>query len=886
MNSDLAAPDKRKLEQSGPTEAASALKDGRDSLIGALSGLAPVEFLRRHARLLDDYFQRCFESSTVGPSLKINANPFAIIALGGFGRREQCMHSDVDLLFLFEKKIPTRTEGLIREVVYPLWDIGMDVGYAVRTVRECLSLSRKDFESLTPLLDARFVCGMSTVASRLGESLREKVLKHQQKTVIKWLVETNRNRHHLFGDSSYLLEPNLKEGQGGLRDYHTLLWIARILFDLKEPRDLEYMGCLSHREYLSLRKALDFIWNVRNRLHLMSGRKWDHLIFEYQMPLAEAMGFKKTNGQEPVEIFLSVLHGQMDFIKQQHLRFFYEQGLDRSGRRRKKPSQRTRIQDLSVENDMLFFASPEAVLKSPQLLIQIFEESARLGVPLSGEARRLIQELSPFVARGSRETLRSFERILCHPGTFNVLKEMLESGFLTAFLPEIKGVVHRIQYDAYHLYPVDFHLLQTVEAVLRFAEAADDSLDKMIFRLYSEIQNRRLLFWAALLHDIGKGTSEGDHAEHGAVMARRAMEAVGCSAGDSETVAFLVKEHLFLMKTATRRDLQDEETAIFCARRIKDPERLKMLYLLTVADSIATGPKAWTSWTAAILKDLFLKTLRILEKGELASSEVMERVKNTGRALVDAMKGPEKKAEMTRLLEVMSPRYLISVPMEAILGHVSLFLNLGESEFVWEVSKGEDPETREVTLCAKDRPGLFSKIAGAMTLNGIDILDAQAFTWKNKMALDIFTVKPPPDLLFEKERWERARKNLEAALSGTLDLSKSLEKKMASQWPTRIRSAKRPLRITVDNSSSSFFTLIEVVADDFPGLLYRVSDAILRCNLDIWVAKISTKVDQVVDVFYVRDLDGQKVDSPDQEKAIRQAIKRALQQPLGGRNGT
>jgi len=863
-----------------PGSAAAALKGTRDALMGELSALSSPDLLKRHALMLDEYFRRCFEVSAIGPTLRINANPYAIMALGGYGRQEQCVHSDVDLLFLFHKKIPPEAEGLIQEVVYPLWDLGLDVGYAVRTVKECLQLSKKDYEILTPLLDARFICGMSPVASYLFESIREKILVKQGKAVIGWLVESNRNRHHQYGDSSYLLEPNLKEGQGGLRDYHTLLWMARILFDLKQPRDLEYSGCLSHKEFELLRKALVFIWDVRNRLHSLMGRKWDQLLFENQIQLAEKMGYRKRNGQEPVEVFLGMLHGHMDFIKQQHLRFLYEQGLDTPAARKKKARKHPSVPDLFLEKEMLHFASPEAVLRSPRLLIQIFEESLRLKVPLSGEAGRLIQELAPLIQSGSGEVIRSFERILCTSKAFDVLKAMLNSDFLTAFIPEFKDILHRIQYDAYHLYPVDLHLLRTVDALHSLAEEnADPSSDAMMAALFQEVKKRKLLFWAALLHDIGKGSSGGDHAGKGAAMARRVMEAKGYGPRDAETVYFLVQEHLLLVKTATRRDLQDEETAIFCARRIKDPERLKMLYLLTAADSMATGPKAWTGWTQALLKDLFLKTLRILETGELATREITSRVERKQVTLMEAAKTAGRESEMAALLDVLSPRYLISVPAEGILKHGALYRRLEENGCVWQVSPGKDPRTREVTLCANDRPGLFSKIAGVFTLNGIDILEAQAFTWKNGTALDIFVVKPPADLLFEAQRWERTQTNLEAALSGELDLAQALDFKLSKFRTYRIPGAKRPSRVVVDNDTSSFFTLIEVFADDFPGLLYGVSNAMYRCGLDIRVAKISTQVDQVVDVFYVRDLEGQKVDGPEQEAVIRATVEAALQHP-------
>ncbi len=865
-------------------DAAAALRRQRQRLFKAQASLCAPDFLQEHAKIFDAYFHTAFASSRIGPLLKINANPYAIVALGGYGRKEQCVHSDVDLLFLFEKKVPRKAEALIRELVYPLWDMGMEVGYAVRTVKESLALGKKDFESLTPLLDARFICGISNVAVRLAEALRETLLKKHGKTVVKRLVRANRNRHFQFGDSSSLLEPHLKEGQGGLRDYHTMLWIARILFDLRTPRELEYGGCLSHREFERLQRALAFIWEVRNRLHLLSGRKWDRLLFENQIALADAMGFKKTDGQEPVEVFLSILHGHMDFIKSQHLRFLYEQGLDRPSGRKKRARPKAGIPGLFVEDDMLYFEAPEQVVKAPALLVQIFEQSLRLKIPLSGEAKRLIQELSPLVEGSSPVVRRSFERILLGRQAHRVLREMLDSGFLSAFIPEFKGVLHRIQYDAYHLFPVDLHLLHTVEALHGFREEAT-SPDPLLTRLFFEIKNRKRLLWAALLHDIGKGTSRGDHAQKGAVTAQAVMTAKGYSPADAKAVAFLVKEHLFLMKTATRRDLQDEETAIYCARRVKDPERLKMLYLLTAADAAATGPKAWNSWTAALLKDLFLKTLRILERGELASREAMEAVHRKRRALVEAVETPEERAAVAALLEAMSPRYLIAVPQRAILNHIALYRQLKGQGAVWQVVQGKDPSLREITVCAKDRPGLFSMIAGVFTLNGIDILDAQAFTWKNQTALDLFTVKPPPDRLFEKERWIRAKMHLDAVLAGSLDLSRALKDKFSTGGVPRIRGTRRPFRVSVDNAGSSFFTLIEVVADDFPGLLYGVSDAIFRCGLDIRVAKIATKVDQVVDVFYVRDLEGQKADTPAQEARIRSALEAALKDPLTGKGG-
>lgn len=843
-----------------------------------LKGKEP-DFLRQHTRLLDDYFRKAFETSQVGPRMDIRKNPYAIIALGGYGREEQCIHSDVDLLFLFKKKVPKEAENLVQEIIYPLWDIGLDVGYATRSLKECLALAGKDHEILTPMLDARFVCGWSMLFANLVDELRTKIIKHKSRPIIDWLVKRNELRHLQFGDSAYLLEPNLKEGQGGLRDYHTMLWIARIEFNAKQFRDLEFLGLLSHEEFESLSASIRFVWNVRNRIHYICGRKCDQLHFENQVKLARALNYKSDNGQAPVEKFMGALHGQMEALKQQHLVFLHELGYEKPRKRKRKSQKTSAVDGLDVvEWGMLNFAAPEKIVQSPDLLMKIFEESARLKLPLSAEAKRLVKEFSHLVTktyRVSKPIVQSFEHILVAPAPkFNVLNEMLNTGFLEKFIPEFRVVRNRIQYDEYHLYPVDKHLLRTVQTVKKFGTAKESSLEPLCDKLYRNLKEKRLLLWAALLHDIGKGESVENHSEKGAEVVETILNQKGLKPAHIETVMFLVQEHLLLIKTATRRDIYDEETAISCARKVKDIQRLKMLYLLTVADSIATGPKAWNDWTATLLRDFFLKVLNVLEKGELATAEAVEIVLQKKNAISAAAASRQAGKEVKALLAAMSPRYLLYMPADEIKKHVRLYqeLSVGNSEFLWEIEHPADANTRAVTICAHDRPGLISKIAGVFTLNNIDILDVQVFTWRNNIALDIFKVKPPPDPILEDEKWQRTAANLEAALSGELDLTAALNKKVRTYRNGKAGLDQKPHRVTLDNTNSSFFTIIEVFTYDFPGLLYSISDAIYRCDLNIWVAKIATKADQVVDVFYVRDVNGQKVDLPEQVTAIKAAI--------------
>jgi len=865
------------------THPALLLKESRHRLIQEfLDGRAP-DFMERHAALLDEFFRRSFETSQIGPRIDIARNPFALIALGGYGRNDQCVHSDVDLLILFAKRVPDNAEGLIREIVYPLWDIGLEVGHATRSLRECITLAAGDFEILTPLLDARFITGMSNLYSALQQQLRDKLIERKSRRIIDWLVETNQSRHVRFGDSAYLLEPNLKEGQGGLRDYHTLLWIARIRAHLKQPRDLEYLGWLSHDEYRLLSEALAFVFRVRNRLHVASGRKVDRLHFEQQLDLSRAMGYRPTNGQEPVERFLGDLHGHMECIKQLHQMLLFEQGYELRRRRARRRAKQSRVEGIDIVREALNFASSRHVARQPLLLLKIFEESARLKLPLSSEARRIVKEFGHFFNRnlaGAPDAVKSFERILAAPApTFNVLSAMHHTGLLTRLIPEFQAIHNRIQYDEYHLFPVDRHLLRAVQTLKQLAYD-DPSPDPFARQLFQELKHPKRLLWATLLHDIGKGV-KGGHALRGAAMAEATLRAKGYRPDDIEEVGFLVREHLLLVQTALRRDLNDEETAITCARAVGDGERLKMLYLLSMADSMATGPKAWNTWTAALLKDLFFKVLNILERGELASREAVDVIAQKQAAVLNLGEDAGDLAFLAQTARMMSPRYLLNVPVSQIRDHVRLFRRLGHQRFAWDIQPVPDSHARTVTICAQDRPGLFASIAGVFTLNRIDILDAQVFTWRNNVALDVLKVTPPPDPIFEEEKWERAAGHLREALEGRLDLAVLIRERKPPLRPHRPRAMQRPPRVQVNNQASSFFTIIEVFADDYPGLLFNITNALYRSRLDIWVAKITTNVDQALDVFYVRDFDGQKVDRPEQVETITAAIHRALPPDAG-----
>lgn len=854
------------------------LKEGRKQLIqDFLAGDAP-DFLGRQTRLLDDYLREICRVLDNRPALSPR-DPYAIVALGGYGRGEMCIHSDVDLLFLFDAAIPENAVDFIRAVVYPLWDLGLYVSHNARILAEPVALPDGAVSSLTALLDARFVAGAPALFSAFKTKFRTELVEPQAQALIDWLIETNRERHDHFGDSSYLLEPNLKEGQGGLRDYQTLMWVARIQRDLRESRELESYGYLSHEEYHELTRALGFIWMVRNHLHHLAGKKHDRFGFEYQKSVADLLGYVAQEGQQPVERFLGRLQEEMSFLKDLHLMFVYElESLRGNTERAAVPG--APAPGLQIHRGMLRFDSPQAVLNDPALLMRIFEESGRLQLPLGIEAKRLVKNMRRYLTdsvRSSPEVVASFETILSAPPfRFTPLNEMLWTGLLTRFIPQLEAIRHRIQYDQYHLHPVDKHSLKVVRTLKLFGGPSDPSHGRLCGELYAALPDWRPLLWAALLHDIGKGESGGDHAKKGPPIAAEILKELGYDEDLIETVSLLIREHLLLAKTATRRDIHDEETAIFCARRVQDPERLKMLYLLTVADSIATGPKAWNDWSLSLIQGLYFYTLRLLEQGELASKEAVERVEAKKTALIRLTTTPEERAAVEAVMPFMSPRYLLFAEPSEMLVHVNLHKLMGAEPFAWKIEKKPDPSTRTVTICAKDKPGLFSKISGVFTLNGIDILNAQIYTWRNNAALDIFRVKPPPDPIFEVDKWEKAAHHLQEAIEGRLDLCAEVKERIGERRRPRSSLHHRPTKVVIDNRSSSYFTIVEVFAYDFTGLLFLITEALFRLELDVWLAKIATQVDQVVDVFYVRDFNGQKVDDPEAEATIRRTIIEAI----------
>lgn len=856
-------------------ELANTLNEKKKELSKVFLSKGNPNFQKDLSNLYDEYFMKSFEHiSDITNSINV---PFALVALGGYGRQEQAPHSDIDILFLFEDKPLDNAEDIIKEILYPLWDNKFTIGHSTRSINECIKEAKSDAFNLTAMLDARFICGFSPLYLKFIEKFRN-YLSATSKKLTSEIAGVTEKRHKEYGNSEYLLEPDIKNGMGGLRDYHSIRWIGKIHFDLHELKDFQYYGYLSETEFPEFIDAFTFISCVRNHLHFLTGRKCDKLHFDHQVQIASKLGFSEKDGKTAVENFLGELHSKMSFLKEYSLMIRNETGRPKKLGIKRVYKKTTSIGGLEIKNSLIGFKDSEDVVKDPGLLMKIFKESGLKKVPINSESKRLIADLDYLVDEDFRknpENIAAFEKIMAIPYMENhPLDSMLNSGMLGSFIPEFTDLVNRIQYNDYHIYPVGRHSVRTVQYVQKLLT------DKQTFKnsdlyasVYSDFRPKKIFLWAVFLHDIGKGTSATDHSSSGAEMVKEILARFDMKKEHIDTVSFLIQNHLLLIKTATRRDINDEETINNCALKIKSAMRLKMLFLLTLADSMATGPKAWNEWTESLVTSLFLKTLKVLERGNLSAPNAIRHLeKKTGDLLNELERHTDKPDE---IVAKMPATYIFELINSDILEHAKLYIQLMKTgrDFVCHVEKKPGSHLRRVFFCAKDKPGFFSNAAGIFTLNNMDILDARAFGWKDSIALSIFTVSAPLDTVYEKDIWEKARKDLELSLNKKIDLYSSVMNRKINTKRLNIFKAKDMVK--VDNDTSSFYSIIEVHTKDYPGLLYDLTSILFKCKTDIKSAKIATKTTQVVDVFYLSSIDGGKL-SYEQGEIIKSEILKEL----------
>ncbi len=851
-------------------DSAKRLKESKLSLWERAKNGSVGGFAWEYTHLVDQYF----EERVIEAGLQKFA--FTLVAVGGYGRGRLCPGSDIDILLLFKRRIPRAAEQFIKTLLFPLWDLGLDLGHGVRTVSDCISLAKKDFQVLASLMDARPLAGDADVFQTFQETFGKKVLKKKGPVFAKSLLEHNEGRGKQYGDATGMLEPELKNGLGGLRDGQQVFWLSRIMeASGRKPVFLP-------EELSRMRDDQAFLNRVRTALHLAAGRKNDRLFFDLQPPTARLMGFASQDASPEamgrgVEFFLSRLHQAMTRIKAMREALFQE-GFPAPRAQAACPT----IRNIGCGAEGIYFQTQAAA--TPDNVLSAFLESARCGLPLTWRARRLIRQnpgrfASQLIDRS--ETLATLVEIFMAPHAGPACDGLLETRLLPAIFPEFGDVEHLIQFNDYHVHPVGRHTLAAIAQLSYFLNKATDWAGEIAAR----VPHAKRLILAGFFHDLGKG--EANHSTAGAAISREVLARYGQDKETIDDVAFLVQYHLLIPKAATRRDLSDERVAAEVAGDIGSLERLDMLYLLSVADSMATGPRAWNSWTQSLFAELYFKVRHLLEHGPLSEPDAARQMTLSRAAVMEACSDLDE--EYTEAaIHAMPPRAILALEPPTLANHIRLVKKLwsavaqdrirkpssigGKGVNLIEAEPGKAKGTYRLTIAALDRTGLFATVVGAICLHGLDILAADIFTWKDGTAVEVFTVSEPPENLFADEVWARISRSINYALVNKLDIASRLEDRRNSPL-TKTRTGPRlqPI-VSIDNESSDFYSVIEVAATDRTGFLFDTARTLADNAISIHVAKITTIKGRAADIFHVRDENGQKLLDEERMKAVRSAL--------------
>ncbi len=809
----------------------------------------------------------------------------AIAATGGYGRGTLAPGSDIDLLFVLPNKKTAWSESVIEAILYFLWDLRQKVGHATRSVDECLRQARDDITIRTSLLEARYILGDEALFEDMRTRFETEVVRKTAAEFVSAKLAERDARVARAGASRYLVEPNVKEGKGGLRDLNTLFWIAKYVYRVRDADELVAAGLFTQREYRTFHKCEEFLWTVRSHLHFITGRSEERLTFDYQRQIAERLGYVTHAGLSDVERFMKHYFlvakdvGDLTAIvcaaleeKQAKPRPM----LDRFMGRLLKPAQKKLgAEGFSVEFDRLTVASPDVFERDPINLIRLFWLADRHALPIHPDATRLVTLSLKKIddrLRKNETANKLFIEILTSKNTpEQVLRAMNEAGVLGRFIPDFGRIVAMMQFNMYHHYTVDEHLLRGIGILAAIESGRLKEEHPVASEIMPSISNRRVLYVALLLHDIAKGRPE-DHSIAGAVVARQLCPRLGLTSAETETVAWLVENHLVMSNTAQSRDLSDRGTINAFAKTVQTIERLRLLLVITVCDIRAVGPGVWNGWKGQLLRTLYWEAELLLTGGHSAidRKQRVDRAQSELRRALPLWSDPDFDAYAARHYQA----YWLKVDLAHKVMHAQL-LRLCEAEMkslATEVATDAFQGVTELTVVAPDHPRLLSIIAGACATSGANIVDAQIFTTTDGLALDTISISRAFDRdEDELRRAERVAKVIEKALRGEIRLSEAMADK--TMGPTS-REKTFPLapEVTIDNNLSNQYTVIEVSGLDRPGLLYDLTSSLSRLNLNIGSAHIATFGEKAVDAFYVTDLTGLKITNQTRQSAVRRAL--------------
>ncbi|MCC6718403.1 MAG: [protein-PII] uridylyltransferase, partial [Acetobacteraceae bacterium] len=824
------------------------------------------------------------------------AGQLCLVATGGYGREVLAPFSDIDLLFLTQGEASPQARAAVGFTLYILWDLGLKVGHATRSISDCLSEARGDITVRTSLLDARHVAGDATVFAEFQAAFRAACVEAGVARFIAAKQAERDARHRRYGDSPFVVEPNVKEGRGGLRDLQTLYWIDRYIYPETSFADLVGRAAtpgsviMTADELRHMRRSWDFLWTLRFHLHYVAGRAEDRLTFDLQPVIGARMGYTRHGRQDGVERFMR--HFFLTAREVIRLTRVLEPALVRAAlgppaTAREADAKLLALGFVLADGKLLPVAGREFDKEPIQMLrcLQVARDRNLKLHPLS--LRQLIRnERRAQGLRGNPEAAAIFLDLLCgrdaehnRADGAQWLSILNESGILGRLLPDWARIVGQMQFDTYHVFTVDEHTIEAVRILNMLERGELAQIAPVASGLVDHLQSRRALYVAMLVHDIAKGRG-GDHSELGAEVALQVGPALGLSAEETEMVSWLVLHHLLLSHTAFKRDIDDPKTILDLAETIQSPERLRLLLVLTVADMRAVSPKVWNAWKATLLRELYARVAEVLAGG-LSTTERDVRVQRAKQAAAQLL-GDWTAEEVENFHGRGYAGYWLSFDPETHARHARMIRSAEARGAPLTVETQPLPAraVTEVTVYAADHAGLFSRIAGALAVAGASIVDARIHTLTNGMALDTFWIQDAAGGVFDSpHRLARLSVLVEQALSGRLRLASEIRRAGRAVLGQRLRAIHVPPRVVIDNHASNTHTVVEVNGRDRPGLLHDVTAAISEQGLQIASAHVSTYGQRAVDVFYVKDVFGLKVENERRLGRLREAILAALVSP-------
>ncbi len=850
------------------------------------AGAAGLEVVSAWSTVMDHLIRHLFAAISAEYKNQFPApnRRFALVAQGGYGRGELNPQSDIDLLFLYGWKVSPFVETVTEKLLYTLWDAALQVGHATRSISECVRLAASDMKVRTSLLDARFLCGDYALYEDFEKRVESRLVTKGVKRFIREKLEENRARHEQFGGSVYLLEPEVKEGEGGLRDIQTARWIARAKLRVKDLDALALSGVVSATDIAHVKESQDFLLRVRNELHFSTGKHQDQLTFEHQEKVSSALGFEGEGTLRGVEVFMRsyYLHAaQINRLSELIVHRVTDCDKPRFGAA--YVFGRTLREGIRLSKGHLTVTKPEVLRTSPENLIRVFDDAQKYNCRLTHETRELLRQNLDLIDddfRRSAEANAPFFSILkWKESVYETLLEMHRAGVLSAFIPEFGRLLCMVLHDAYHIYTVDQHSLRLIKEIEQLKAGDYAETSPLLTQLAREAEEIELLYLGLMFHDIGKGFG-GGHSEIGARMVRTIARRMRLNADAGALVEFLVRHHLLMTHTAFRRDLEDEKTIFDFTKVMGSVGNLKMLYLLTFADVKAVGPEVWNPWKASLLGELYVKALHLLEeaeKGEVHREDVRGALRRVQTRVRRQLLKEYEEDKVDEFLAVMPERYFLSTPEEDIPEHFKLMDRFRGKRAELSVEHFSERDCTAVVICCQDRPGLFASITGVFSALNFDILNARIFTASDGRILDVFRISHHgrAEIVTAEQKWLKFRAVLDGVLDGKIDIARLV----GSFKPSLLfqkRTPKVPTAINIDNDASDDFTIVEVFTEDRIGVLFTITYSLHQLGLSIHVAKISTNVDQVADVFYVTDEAGGKIADPEQVSIIRKSLHQNL----------